>query len=206
MALGARPTRYRLGLVTSSSRSPRLALAILLLVLGGLPQPVEAKVFHTQKDALALAFPDADEIRTETRVLSESQSDRVRKIARADLETEIVKIYSGWKAGELLGYAYIDVHTVRTLPEAFMVVLRPDGTVRSLRVLAFYEPLDYMPTERWYQQFDGASIAAQQLRVGRDIHGIMGATLSARAVAKSVRRVQAFYEVLIRRPDLAQRN
>ena len=33
---------------------------------------------------------------------------------------------------------------------------------------------------------------------GRDIHGILGATLSARAVSASVRRVLAFYEVLVR--------
>jgi hypothetical protein len=192
--------------LASDTSSSRLALATLLLCLGGFSQPAEAKVFHTQQDALALAFPGADEVRAETRILTEEQANRIRKIARADLDTQIVKLYSGWKGDELLGHAYIDVHTVRTLPEAFMVVLRPDGAVRSLRVLAFYEPLDYMPTSRWYQQFDGASIAAQQLRVGRDIHGIMGATLSARAVTESIRRVQAFYEVLIRRPDLAQRN
>ena len=41
------------------------------------------------------------------------------------------------QAGRVLGYAVIDVHNVRTLPEAFMVVLSPEGEVRSLRLLAF---------------------------------------------------------------------
>jgi hypothetical protein len=195
-----------LALVTFSRRVAVAALP-LVLILTGLQTPAQAKVFHSQQEALALAFPDADEIRVKTAVLTKQQASRVEELAGAELDTEIVKLYSGWKAGELLGYAYIDVHRVRTLSEAFMVVLTPGGAVRSLRVLAFYEPLDYLPTDRWYRQFDGVPPQSQPLRVGRDIHGIMGATLSARAVAGSVRRVQAFYEVLIRVPeDLALRN
>jgi hypothetical protein len=183
------------------------ALALLVcLGLGGLPSaPAEAKVFYTQKEALALAFPDADEVRSRTLVLSAEQAQAIEQIARSELETEIVKLYSGWQEGRLLGHAYIDVHTVRTLPEAFLVVLTPEGEVRSLRVLAFHEPLDYMPTDRWYRQFEGKS-SRDPLRVGREIHGILGATLSARAVTRSIRRVQAFYEVLIRRDAPAARD
>jgi Na+-translocating ferredoxin:NAD+ oxidoreductase RnfG subunit len=77
-----------------------------------------------------------------------------------------------------------------------MVVLTPDGEVRSLRVLAFHEPLEYKPTRRWYRQFDNKSKDAP-LRVGGDVHGVVGATLSARATTRGVRRALAFYEVLI---------
>jgi Na+-translocating ferredoxin:NAD+ oxidoreductase RnfG subunit len=90
----------------------------------------------------------------------------------------------------------IDIHNVRTLPEAFMIVLSPAGEVRSLRVLAFHEPLEYKPTNRWYSQFDNQSIGAP-LRVGGDIHGVVGATLSAHATTRGVRRALAYYEVLL---------
>ncbi|MGH0035566.1 MAG: FMN-binding protein [Myxococcota bacterium] len=188
---------------SSSRRRALVASALFLLGLGGSAGPVQAKVFLSQNEALALAFPDADEIKNDVTVLSVEQVERIQKLARSKLETEIVKLYSGWKDGRLLGYAYIDVHTVRTLPEAFLVVLGPDGSVRSLRVLAFYEPLDYLPADRWYHQFDGVR-PGDTLRLGREIHGISGATLSARAVTASVRRVQAMYRVLIgpdRAPD-----
>ncbi len=36
------------------------------------------------------------------------------------------------------------------------------------------------------------------LRVGRDVHGVVGATLSARAAADGVRRMLAYWEVLLR--------
>ena len=170
------------------------AVALLIAVVAA---PASAKVFHTQKEALALAFPDADRVERETFILDSSQAGRIEKLSRSRLESKLVTFYTAYKGEQVLGYAHIDVHTVRTLPEGFLVVLDPEGGVRSLRVLAFYEPLDYLPTERWYGQFEGKTGAAP-LRVGHDVHGVVGATLSARAATQGVRRALAYYDVLIR--------
>ena len=80
-----------------------------------------------------------------------------------------------------------------------MIVLSPTGEVTQVRVLAFYEPLDYLPRERWFEQFLGVS-RKNDLRLGWDIHGVSGATLSARAATASVRRFLAAYDVLIADP------
>jgi hypothetical protein len=66
--------------------------------------------------------------------------------------------------------------------------------------LAFHEPLDYLPTDRWYGQFSGKT-KADRLRVGGDVHGVVGATLSAQAAARGVRRMLAYWEVLLQTPD-----
>ena len=129
-------------------------------------------------------------------MLGDEQARRVEELAKAPLETRVVRIWRGLRGGEIQGYALIDVHNVRTHPEAFLVVLEPDGTVRSVRILAFHEPLEYLPPERWYQQFGGKT-QADALRVGGDVHGIAGATLSAQATAQGVRRALALYRVLI---------
>ncbi|HEY5659095.1 MAG TPA: FMN-binding protein, partial [Myxococcota bacterium] len=113
------------------------------------------------------------------------------------LDSRLVRIYTGFEKGAVVGYAFIDVHTVRTLPEAFLVVLTPEGAVRSLRVLAFHEPLEYKPSDRWYLQFEEKSLA-EPLRLGGDVHGIVGATLSARATTRGVRKALALYEVVVR--------
>jgi len=157
----------------------------------------DAKVFYTQQEALALAFPEADRVESETFVLTEEEAARIEALSRGPLESKLVKIYTGRRGEEVLGYAVIDVHNVRTLPEAFLVVLSPEGLVQNLRVLAFHEPLDYLPTDRWYQQFQARSLAAP-LRLGADIHGIVGATLSARAATQGVRRALAYHAVLLR--------
>jgi len=156
----------------------------------------DAKVFYSRNEALELAFPDAEEVASNTFILDDEQVARIEFLAKCDLDSKLVKIYTGKRDGKVIGYALIDIHNVRTLPEAFMVVLNPEGEVRSLRVLAFHEPLEYKPTNRWYQQFDNRSIEAP-LRVGGDIHGVVGATLSTRATTRGVRRALAYYEVLL---------
>jgi Na+-translocating ferredoxin:NAD+ oxidoreductase RnfG subunit len=156
----------------------------------------DAKVFYSRSEALELAFPDAEEVASNTFILDDDQVARIESLAKCDLDSKLVKIYTGKRDGKVIGYALIDIHNVRTLPEAFMVVLNPEGEVRSLRVLAFHEPLEYKPTNRWYQQFDNRSIEAP-LRVGGDIHGVVGATLSTRATTRGVRRALAYYEVLL---------
>jgi len=177
--------------------SSRSAAVFVWLLSAFVAASAEGKVFFSQSEALALAFPDAEQVASHTFVLDDEQVARVEKLAKCELDSRLVKIYTGLREGKVLGYAMIDIHNVRTLPEAFMVVLSPTGEVRSLRVLAFHEPLEYKPTDRWYSQFDNRSIDAP-LRVGGDIHGVVGATLSTRATTLGVRRSLALYEVLLR--------
>lgn len=171
-------------------------VSVVLAVVSGCPAVGLGKVFWSRSEALELAFPDADRVESETYVLTEDQARRIEKLAHAALDSKVVRIYTGFEGERILGYAVIDVHNVRTLPEAFMVVLTPEGTVRSLRVLAFHEPLDYLPTKRWYEQFGGKTLR-EPLQVGNDVHAVVGATLSAQATTRGVRRALAYYQVLV---------
>ena len=175
-----------------SRRAAALAALALLLVAA----PAAAKVFYSRSHALQIAFPDAERIEDQTYVLSDAQAERIVAISQSPLDSKLVKLYRGYHGDQLLGYAVIDIHNVRTMPEAFMVVLTPEGSVRSVRVLAFHEPLDYLPNDRWYAQFAEKSLESP-LRLGRDIHAVVGATLSARATTRGVRRALAFYRVLV---------
>ena len=112
-------------------------------------------------------------------------------------ESRLIRFYTGYGPGDaVVGYALIDIHNVRTLPEAFLIVLSPLGEVERLRVLAFHEPIEYLPPERWLDQFSGTRGNAP-LRVGRDVHGIAGSTLTAYAVTGGIRRAIALYRVLL---------
>ncbi len=162
-------------------------------------------MFLSQREALEQAFPDADRIEQQTYLLDDAQAEAISKLARSRLESRLIKIHTGRRGDEILGHAFIDVHRVRTLPEAFLVVLTPEGKVRSLRLLAFYEPPEYAPPERWLRLFDDKRLDPA-LKIGGDIHVIAGSTLSSRAVTDSVRRSLAAFEVLVRRdPAVAVR-
>src|SRR5262245_32868792 len=144
----AGPTRSDWG---SDLRSSRIALALLLTVATAVP--AAAEVFLSQREALRLAFPGADRIEKKSTLLDEAQARTVEELSGAPLDSRLVTLHEGFRGDELLGYALIDVHTVRTLPEAFLVVLSPDGVVTNLRLLAFYEPSEYKPGDRFLAQF-----------------------------------------------------
>lgn len=179
----------------SSKRGILLGLVLASLVVPFVP--AAAKVFASQNQALREAFPDATRIERDSHVVLGSEMKRIRSLTRDDELKKVVVLHTAWKDETILGFAHIDVHNVRTKPEAFLVVLAPDGVVRSVRILAFHEPLDYLPTDDWYGQFAGKT-QSDRLRVGGDVHGVVGATLSTRAAAEGVRRMLAYYEVLLK--------
>jgi hypothetical protein len=184
------------GSASSSSRRARACAALVFAALCLSAGAAQAKVFHSRAEALRLAFPEADRIDDRAILLGDEQASQIERLAKSQLESRLVRLYTGYRGAELLGYAFIDVHNVRTLPEAFLVVLTPEGEVRTLRVLAFHEPLEYMPSARWYEQFENKDLSTP-LRLGGDVHGIVGATLSARATTEGVRRALALYQVVV---------
>ncbi len=176
----------------------RLVAGLTIVLVSGFSAAPElpAKVFYAKEEALRVAFPEAETIDKQLYFLTDDQMRQVERLARARVESKLVTIYAGKRGRKLLGYAMIEVHTVRTLPEAIMVVLSLEGQVTSTLVLAFYEPLEYLPTTRWLKQFEGSTLT-QDLRIGGEIDGIAGATLTARGVTEAVRKVLALYQVLI---------
>lgn len=176
-------------------RSSALAVAFAAAVCVG---PVaDAKVFLGKKDALAWAFPEADSVSEHTYLLDDEQVETIRASGGGERDSRLVTVYTAQRAGVVTAYAMIDIHTVRTLPEAFLIVLSSDGDVSRLKMLAFHEPLQYLPPDRWLLQFPGVGRNGV-LRVGHDVHGIAGSTLTAHAVTGGIRRAIALYRVLLR--------
>jgi hypothetical protein len=157
---------------------------------------VEAKVFHARDEIAQLAFPEADDVEAIDFFLTDEQRGRIQGLAASELDSSFLTIYVGRQDGRVIGYAVLDTHLVRTLPETFLIVLGEHGEVNSTYVMAFHEPLEYMPHERWLALLQDQALE-DGLRLGREIVGLTGSTLSAHAVLGSVRRALAAHQVLI---------
>lgn len=182
---------------SSNGMTPMKYLFLLLLTLFlALPGLSRGGALMSKDDALKLAFPDADRIETINLFLTEAQLAQVKQRSGVVPESPIHTFYVGKKGQEINGYAAIEAATVRTLPETVMVVLDPDGIVRFTEILAFFEPPEYMPSKRWLKQFRQIQLSPD-LRVGGEIHGISGATLSAQAITRQVRKTAALCEILL---------
>jgi hypothetical protein len=155
-----------------------------------------AVVFYARDEALRLAFPDASRIEYRNFFLTAEQRAAIEKRAKAKLESDLLTVYVGHIEDRVTGYAFIDTHVVRTLPETFLIVLDLEGRVSATHILAFYEPTEYMPGDRWLKQFEHRRDPGE-IRIGRAIAGITGSTLTAHAVAGAVRRALAIHEILL---------
>ena len=78
-----------------------------------------------------------------------------------------------------------------------MVVVDPSGQVRSVEMLAFYEPEDYLPPQKWLGLFQNKPLN-DEMWVKRGIRNVTGATLTTQAITEAVRRSLATWEVALK--------
>ena len=169
--------------------------ALVLVLAAGLAPDSWGTVYTTRPQALAEAFPRA-RIENLSYVLDAAQVKAVQQRARAKLESKLATAHLAWRGDTLVGTAFFDARNVRTMPGVFMVVVAPDSTIERVEVIAFHEPPDYRPPERWLGQFEHRRLD-QRLWPRRDIRNLSGATLTTQAVTESARLALALYEVLV---------
>lgn len=167
------------------------------------------KVFLTLDEALELAFPKCIVAR-KTAFLDEKQEQRVGELVGEETPGRVLTYYEArrkrpdGKPGALVGTAYFDGHRVRTKRETLMIVIDPADRIARIEVLAFGEPLDYLPRAKWYAQLVGHKLDGE-LRLGRGVRNVTGATLSARAAVAAARRALARHQVLREAEEAARR-
>lgn len=178
----------------------KVALAMRTLLLTSLillPPRLSAQVYLTRDEALKLYFENAT-VEKKSEFLTDEQVARIQEVARSKVESKIVTYYIATRNDNIVGYAFVETHVVRTMPETFMAVVAPDGSLSGVEILAFYEPEDYLPPQRWLTLLRGKTLD-DDLWLKRGIQNIVGATLSANAITGNVRRVLATYSIAIRK-------
>lgn len=150
----------------------------------------------TQDEALELAFPGAD-LERRTAYLGDVTLDSAAQLAGPDvpIEATVVTYYVARRGGEAVGVAYFDVHRVRTLPEVLMVVVGRDDRILRVESVSFHEPPEYRAPVGWLRQFSNGGLDEDLSLKGR-IANITGATLTAGAASRAVRRTLALHAVI----------
>ena len=157
---------------------------------------VSATVFYSKEEAMKLAFGEEATVEMQSLFPNAEQVAQIEQIAKVKLESKLFSFYVGKKQGEIIGYAAIEAHNVRTKPETLLIVLDAQGVLRQVVTLAFHEPPEYQPPQRWFDLLTNHNL--DELSFGKDIQGVAGATLSTRAGLNSARKVLAVYQVMLK--------
>ena len=171
--------------------------SILFLGLLTIVNASFATVFYSKNEAMELAFGKGTPVEQLALFPDEQQTTTIQQLAKVKLESGLFTFYVGKNQDKIIGYAAIETNTVRTKPETLMIVLTPEGELSKVYTLAFHEPPEYMPPERWFEQLYKRPLAEMDFNKGVD--GISGATLSTHANIDSIRKVMAIYQVLVKK-------
>ena len=147
------------------------------------------------EEILRRVFPQAERVEKRFVYLTRDQQAEVEKRARVRAVPRLYRFYEVRRGAEVIGYGVTDTHILRTHSETLLIVLEADGRVRQVEVLAFEEPPDYQPSDRWLRRFQGRALD-DRLWLGRDVPNVTGATITATAVLRSVRTVLAVWQVI----------
>ncbi|GAO03461.1 FMN-binding protein [Anaeromyxobacter sp. PSR-1] len=183
------------------ARALLMGLATAAALAAGGAAAAEAGPAPAKDEAVVRsAFPGTERVEVRDVLLTDPMVERIERLARARVKERLVTFYTARRGGEVLGYAVIHSHVVRTKRETLLLAFEPDGRIRKVTVLAFLEPQEYRPPERWLRQLEGKG-PADRLAVGDDLAPITGATLSARGIAEESRwLLQALRETAGARP------
>lgn len=177
-------------------RGVRKHIISILVLFAGLTTTVDAKILKTFPDALQAVFPSADNVKRQSLYLTQDQLKRAAALAGEPVDTALVVVYRVTRAGNFLGWAYLDTHRVRTLNETVLVCVDGNEQILHIEVLTFAEPQEYMATQRFLELFKARRLDAQ-LSLRGNLPTVAGATLTCSSVTSAARRVLALHRIVL---------
>lgn len=128
-------------------------------------------------------------------ILNEEQMQQLSKASQQSIDTKLYRLYVAKNDTKTLGYGVLLNKKVRTKTAISLYLIGTDAKIKSIEIVAFNEPIEYLPTKTWLDGFDNKS-AANTLRLNQDIPTVSGATLSARAITDGSRIALALIDIV----------
>jgi len=149
----------------------------------------QLQAYLTEEQALALVFPECDDILTDEFVLSPEEKNSLEKLLSRRLYEDGFRTYIGKRDGAIQGYAIITEEIGKFHPFTFIVGVGTDGKITNIAVLVYRESRGgEIAKKRFLYQFMGKSFK-NPIRINKDIINITGATMSVQYMCAGVRKV-----------------
>jgi Na+-translocating ferredoxin:NAD+ oxidoreductase RnfG subunit len=167
----------------------KTATLLLLLINTAFAQVLGDPVALTQRTF------NAKSVDTRNIILNDAQVTELTKLSMQKINTKLHRIYLAKNGEKTMGYGVLMNQKVRTKSAIALYLITLDNKIKSIEVVAFNEPLEYLPSATWLNVFDNKS-AANTLKLNQDIPTTTGATLSARAITDGARAALALLEIV----------
>ncbi|MDB2562442.1 FMN-binding protein [Sulfurimonas sp.] len=170
----------------------KILTTTLLLAL-----PLSAKLLTSPIDAMKYAYGEDMTISKKNILLSKKRTKTIEQESHVKLRSKIFRIFKATKADQTIGYGVLINRKVRSKNAVVLYLISNDAVLKSIEVIAFNEPIEYLPSKTWNSQFENIP-TSKMLQSAKDIPTITGATLSARALTDGSRIAFAIYNEVLK--------
>ena len=169
--------------------------ALLFVALIASSSIATAQVYHSVRVLLSEQFATSKKVDfIRVRPSASQKVSLKKKLGYSLKKSEYIFYVARNEDGHVDGYAIFDQEIGQHELIDFATFFDAKGKVSRVEVVAYREPYgEGIRSKRFRKQFVGRS-AMSRFRTGRDIDSITGATLSARAMSKAVRRASVILD------------
>ena len=173
-------------------RSRALSLASAFSALCSTPG--YAQVYLNRDQALDLACRREEIKEYDPQVVTSEIAKLLDKKNLGEEEKDIAHFFKCRNGEVITGYALIDGEIGKHMPITYIVAINTEGKISRVEMMVFRETIGSEARERAFMsQFEGKDLT-DNLSIGSGIRNVTGATLSARAIAKGVKRALFLWE------------
>lgn len=167
----------------------KIATLLLLLLSAAFAQVLGDPVALTQRTF------NAKTVDVQNIILSDAQVAEFSKRSMQKIDSKLYRLYLAKNGEKTVGYGVLMNKKVRTKTAIALYLIGLDDKIKSVEVVAFNEPMEYLPSATWLNVFDQKS-SANTIMLNQDIPTTTGATLSARAITDGARASLVLLEIV----------
>jgi len=158
-------------------------------LIAGLREKTESLIYDHYGDSVSVLFkkiPIPEEIKS-----------TAEKNAQLRFMRDQIYIWEISRNEEMIGLAYLDNVKGKSQPITYAVFFDSQGMVEESHIIKYREPIGgEVSNQYWLNQFFGKSWESDY-KIGPDIDGISGATISVNAVTRGIHRSTYIVEYLL---------
>jgi len=170
---------------------------LLLYLLIFLALPLSAKMLISPINAMNQSYGAKSKISEENILLTNIQAKKIQEESNVKLDSNIFKVFKAQLSGKTVGYGVLINRKIRSKNGVVLYLISSDSVLKSIEVIAFNEPMEYVPSKKWMSQFENVN-SNTPLNLSKDIPTITGATLSAKSFVDGSKIAFALYNEVLK--------
>jgi len=141
-------------------------------------------------------FRDGANLKFERFNLSKNLKTKFLEETQQRVINDFLYVWKIYFADSTLGYALLDNAMGKSMPITFLVVFDQQGTIKGTHIVKYRETIGgEISNYSWNQQFKGKN-KTSGFKIGTDIDGISGATISVQSITRGIRRLTFLFNYL----------